>query len=244
VKNLAMVAGLMSFILIGASVAQAPAGQWLAIHSGNLCVTEGAIDKVAGGQLSVNVPKMRAYVNAWTSQAIEVHFTYLGPTSIESPLASGEMRRQFGLKLHAQDPCNLIYVMWRIDSESKLPKSKLPESKLVVSVKRNPDAHTSAGCGNHGYENIKPSSASEVPRLSPGDSHTLRAEIKTEELKVFVDNHEVWRGEVGSAAAALHGPVGIRSDNARLEFDLKTGEYEGVHPNFLRACQSGVANSD
>jgi hypothetical protein len=234
VKNLAMVAAPLSFILIGASVAQAPAGQWLAIKPGNLCVTEGAIDKVAGGHLSVNVPKMRAYVNAWTSQAIELHFTYIGPTSIESPLASGEMRRQFGLKLHAQDPCNLIYVMWRIG----------PESKLVVSVKRNPGAHTSAECGNHGYENIKPSSASEVPRLSPGESHTLRAEIKTEELKVFVDNHEVWRGEVGSAAAALHGPVGIRSDNARLEFDLKTGEYEGVHPNFLRACQSGVANSD
>jgi hypothetical protein len=249
VKNLAMVAGLISSILLGTGDAQAPTGGWLAINPGKLCVTEGTIDKTAGGHLSVNVPKMRAYINAWTSQAIEVRFTYLGPTSGELPLGSGEMRRQFGLKLHAQDPCNLIYVMWRIGPgskmpESKPPESKLPESKLVVSVKRNPGAHTSAECGNHGYENVKPSSVSEVPRLKPGESHTLRAEMKTEELKVFVDDHEAWRGDVGTDAASLHGPVGIRSDNAHLEFELQAGEYEGVHPNFLRACQSGAANSD
>ena len=37
----------------------------------------------------------------------------------------GELRRQFGLKLRAQDACNLVYVMWRIE----------PASKLVVSIK-------------------------------------------------------------------------------------------------------------
>ena len=233
-RNRTTVSILLSSLLLGVGFAQAPAGGWLPIDLGKLCVTEGAIDKAAGGHLSVNVPKMRAYINAWTAQAIEVRFTYLGPTSSESALGSGEMRRQFGLKLHAQDPCNLIYAMWRID----------PESTLVVSVKRNPGAHTSAECGNRGYENIKPSSASAVPRLRPSESHTLRAEIKKEELKIFVDNHEVWEGVVGSDAAGPQGPVGIRSDNARLEFDLKAGEYEGVHPNFLRACQSGAADSD
>lgn len=224
-------AAFCSATLVG--FAQAPVDGWASINSGNLCVTEGYIEKSAS-HLSVSVPKMRAYVNEWTSQAVEVRFTYRGPTGEGAALGSGEMRRQFGLKMHAQDPCNLIYAMWRID----------PESKLVVSVKRNPNAHTSAECSNHGYENIKPSSASAVPRLRPGDSHTLRAEMKKEELKIFVDNHEVWEGVVGKDAAALKGPVGIRSDNARLEFDLKAGKYEGAHPDSLRACQPGAANSD
>ena len=233
-KNLAIVSALVSSILLSVGVAQAPAGDWLSADLRNLCVTEGAINQANGEHLSVSVPKMRAYFNAWTSQAIEVRFTYLGPTSNESALGSGEMRRQFGLKLRAQDPCNLVYAMWRID----------PESKLVVSVKRNPDAHTSADCGNRGYENVKPSSATAVPRLRPGESHTLRAEMKKQELKVFVDNHEVWSGMMGEDAAALQGPVGIRSDNVRLEFDLTAGRYEGVHPNFLKACKTGAANSD
>jgi hypothetical protein len=171
---------------------------------------------------------MRAYVNAWTAQSIEARFHYLGPTSNEEALGSGEMRRQFGFKLRAQDPCSLVYAIWRIN----------PESKLVVSVKRNPSAHTSAECGNRGYENIKPRKSAPLPPLRSGDSHTLRAEMKKEDLRVFVDNREVWSGDVGADAAALAGRVGIRSDNARLEFDLKTGPYEGAHPNYWRACQT------
>src|SRR5271166_3172720 len=142
---------------------------------------------------------MRAYVNAHTSQSIEVRFTYRGPTQKEVGLGSGEARRQFGIKLRAHDPCNLVYAMWRID----------PESKLVVSVKRNPTQHTSAECSNHGYQNVKPRRASDVPHLRSGETHTLRAEMKKEELRVFVDDHEVWEGEVGPEAANLEGPVGI-----------------------------------
>jgi len=228
-KKLAIASGVLSFILLGTVLAAAPAGGWLTVSSGNLCVTEGAIEKAAGDRLSVNVPKMRAYVNAWTAQSMEVRFTYLGPTQKESALGSGQIRRQFGLKLRAQDPCNLVYAMWRID----------PESKLVVSVKRNPGAHTSAECGNRGYQNIKPRKASAVPRLRPGESHTLRAEMKEEELRVFVDNQKVWEGDVGLDAAGLEGPVGIRSDNVHLEFDIKAREYEGNHPNYVRACKNG-----
>lgn len=241
-KSRVVVSAISSFVLLGATFAQAPAEGWLNINRANLCVTEGAIANAAGSRLSINVPKMRAYVNTWTSQSIEMSFTYLGTTSDEKALASGEMRRQFGFKLQAQDPCNLVYAIWRID----------PESKLVVSVKRNPAAHTSAECGNGGYENIKPRKSADVPRLKSGDSHTFRAELKkagaakddlkNEDLRVFVDNHEVWEGDIGSDAAQLNGPVGIRSDNARLEFDLKAGKYEGIHPNYIRACQSG--NSD
>lgn len=215
------------FAILIPTFAQAPAG-WLAVSPANLCVTEGAIEKTASGRLAVNAPKMRAYVNAWTSQSVELRFNYLGGTSKESALGSGAIRRQFGLKLRAQDPCNLVYAMWRVD----------PEAKLVVSVKRNPNAHTSAECGNRGYENIKPRKASPVPRLRAGESHTLRAEMKKEELRVFVDDHEVWAGDVGADAASLVGQVGIRSDNARLAFDLKAGKYEGAHPNYLRTCRT------
>jgi hypothetical protein len=110
-----------------------------------LCVTEGTMEESPGGELIVSVPKMRAYANAFTSQLIEAHVTFSGSTGHEARLGSGELRRQFGLKLRAQDACNLVYAMWRIE----------PESKLVVSMKSNPGQHTSAECGNRGYRNIK-----------------------------------------------------------------------------------------
>lgn len=211
-------------ILLNLALAQSRSGEWFTISPGELCVTEGAIEKSAGDRMSFDVPKMRAYVMS-SEQSIEVRFRYLGATAKESALGSGQVRRQVGLKLRAQDACNLVYVMWRID----------PESKLVVSVKRNPSAHTSAECGNRGYTSIKPLKALPVPRLQPGESHTLRAEMKSEELRVFADNHEVWEGLIPEEAAALEGPVGIRSDNARLEFDLKVRAAQG-RP---WACKSG-----
>ncbi|HYM75250.1 MAG TPA: hypothetical protein VE377_04660 [Candidatus Dormibacteraeota bacterium] len=225
--------GLPLFVLFGAAHSQS-GGKKLVIGRDNLCVTEGAIDNAANARLSINVPKMRAYVNTWTSQNVEAHFTYLGPTAQESRLGSGQIRRQFGLKLRAQDPCNLVYAMWRIE----------PESKLVVSVKRNPSQHTSAECGNRGYQNIKPRHSSAVPMLRPGDSHTLRAEMRGDDLRVFADDTEVWEGTVAPDAAGLEGPVGMRSDNAHLELDLKVGEYVGVHPNYVITCKSGAEASE
>ncbi len=218
-------------LVLGTAFAQAPAGNWFRVRRGSLCVTEGTIAETAGDRLSVSVPKMRAYVNTWASQAIELRFTYNGSTQKKVALGSGEMRQQFGLKLRAQDACNLVYAMWRVE----------PESKLVVSVKRNPGAHTSAACGERGYENLTPRRAADLPRLRPGESHTLRAEMKKEELQVFVDDREVWAGEVGADAAKIEGPVGIRSDNAQLQFELKAGEYAGVHPNYVLGCKSEEA---
>jgi hypothetical protein len=90
------------------------------VSKANLCVTEGSIEEMPGERLSVNVSKMRAYVNAYTQPVAQLRFTYLGSTPNEAPLASGEMRRQLGLKLRAQDACNLVYAMWRIEPESKL----------------------------------------------------------------------------------------------------------------------------
>jgi hypothetical protein len=192
------------------------------------------INETAGNRLSVNVPKMRAYVNRWTAQAIEARFTYLGPTAVQVPLGSGEIRRQVGLKLRAQDGCNLVYAMWRFE----------PESKLVVSVKSNPSEHTSAECGTRGYRNIKAQKASPVPLLHPGERHTLRAEMNAAELAVFVDDTLVWEGNVGSEALALNGPVGIRSDNARLDLELRAREYDGVHPDYVLGCKSDAGEAE
>jgi hypothetical protein len=58
---------------------------------------------------------------------------------------------------------------------------------------------------------------------------------------VFADNHEVWQGDVGPDAAKLDGPVGIRSDNARLEFDFLAREPKGPHPDSVKACKAGAA---
>jgi hypothetical protein len=184
------------------------------VSRGDLCVTEGAIEEAPRDGLLVNVPKMRAYVNAITPQVVEARFTYLGATGNEARLGSGELRRQFGLKLRAGDACNLVYAMWRIE----------PESKLVVSVKSNPGEHSSAECGNRGYKNIKPRKSQPVPAPRSGETHVLRATMRGEEVNVFADNALVWEGSVGAEGGAFEGPVGIRSDNARLQIQLMAGE--------------------
>jgi hypothetical protein len=211
-----------------------PSINWLSVPQAKLCVTEGAIEQSSGNRMSVNVPKMRAFVTVASMQEIEAHFTYLGQTAGEKPLGSGEMRRQFGLKLRAQDACNLVYAMWRIE----------PESKLVVSVKSNPGQHTSAECGNRGYRNIKPVHSSPVPLLRPGAAHTLRAEMNGAEMRVYADNNLVWEGSVASEGGSFHGPVGIRSDNVRLDLELRVGQSSGAHPDYQLACRPGSGEGE
>jgi hypothetical protein len=144
------------------------------------------------------------------------------------------MRRQFGVKLRAQDACNLVYAMWRIE----------PESKLVVSVKSNPGEHTSSQCGNRGYQNIKPLRSTPVPTLSFGATHTLRAQMNGAEMKVFTDNSLVWEGSLGPDALSFDGPVGIRSDNARLQLDLMTGQSIKMQSGSSPGCRTGAEESE
>lgn len=213
------------------AVAQFPGARLTPVSRADLCVTEGAITENAG-HLSVAVPKMRAYVAARTPQSVEARFTYLGSTGNEARLGSGELRRQFGLKLLAEDGCNLVYAMWRIE----------PQSKLVVSVKSNPGQHSSSECGNRGYRNIKASRSRPVPILRQGDTHTLRAEMNGSEMRVFEDGQPVWQGSVGEDVLRFDGPVGIRSDNAKLEIDLRTAPpLRGLH---AATCRSGPEESD
>jgi hypothetical protein len=202
------------------------------IMRAQLCVTEGVLEDSPGGGVAVNVPKMRAYVNAFTPPAVEAQFTYLGSTGNEARLGSGELRRQFGLKLRAADACNLVYAMWRIE----------PESKLVVSVKANPGQHSSAECGNRGYRNIKPRHSVPVPVLRSGYRYALRAEMDGAEMKVFADNTLVWEGSVG--LLGFDGPVGIRSDNARLQIKLRAAKPMAEQAARAPGCRTGPGESE
>jgi hypothetical protein len=187
------------------------------INRAHLCITKGAIEEAGGSRMAINVPEMRAVVAYPTEQVAEARLTYLGPTSEDKPLGSGEIRRQFGLKLRAQNGCNLVYAMWRIE----------PQPGLVVSVKRNPGMSTHAECGTRGYHNIKPARASEVPRLKAGAEHALRAELTGSNLHILIDGKAVWEGDVGAEALAFNGPVGVRTDNGRFTFALRAVEAAG-----------------
>ena len=207
VGTMALLAALLMYPALGGSASGSGMRQ---ISRGELCVTEGEIEAPGSGQLRVDDSKMRAYTALKTDPVAELRFTYLGPTQEVSKLGSGTVRQQLGLKLRAQDACNLVYVMWRIS----------PESKLVASVKRNPGQRTSAECGNQGYRNIKPQRSIGVPTLSAGSSHLLRAELQQDNLRVFVDQTPVWQGPLGDDALSFNGPVGMRTDNVRLDFEF------------------------
>jgi hypothetical protein len=173
-------------------------------------VTEGALEARAKDSIRVDVPKMRMVVPGTEGASAELRFTYLGPTTERKTLASGQMREQLGLKLRAMDGCNVVYAMWRL----------APKPELVVSIKRNPHEHSSGDCGNRGYTNIRPRTHAAVPALKPGDSHVLRAELHERALRVLVDGAPVWEGELPAEAFTFNGPVGMRSDNVRADFQL------------------------
>jgi hypothetical protein len=175
----------------------------------DLNVTDGSI-ATSNGHLLVDVPEMRAILRVPRTRLIEVPFTYVGPTEGTSILADGKTRRQFGLKLNAQDACNTLYVMWRIS----------PKADLVVSIKHNPGMHSSLQCRDGGYSNLKATKWAALPELQSGWSHTLRAEIRNQDLQVSVDGGIVWEGNIPPEAMPLDGPAGLRSDNVRVKFDV------------------------
>ena len=179
-----------------------------------LHVTNGKITRTSDERLEVSTKEMRAVLNFATAQEARVNLTYLGPTKEVSKLGSGEVRSQFGLKLRAQDNCNLVYVMWHF----------APDKKIAVSVKRNPGESTHEQCLDHGYINKFQPRVSKQPKpVSPDQRHTLGASMRGSELKVTADDEIVWEGDLGKVALEFDGPVGLRSDNAHVVFDFFVG---------------------
>lgn len=186
---------------------------------GQLCVTKG--DAKLGGVVSE--PTTRAIALGTDGDAAALTFTYRGPTARTRELASGQLRKQLGLKLRAANGCNLVYVMWRTD-EGKAPV-------IDVSVKSNPGDRTHAECGAGGYTKVKPSRDARlglVPVLAAGDTHTLRAAIAGDQLRAWIDDKLVWQGTLPDAARDLVGPAGLRSDNLAYELVAFAAPHGGT----------------
>lgn len=177
-------------------------------------VSDGKIDKAAGDRLIVGSKEMRATLQkAGPSQKVTVNFTYLGPTNEVSHLGNGEVRHQFGVKLKAQDICNLVYVMWNFDTQ-----------KVAVSVKLNPGQRAHEECLDRGYiNNIKPRVSAAPPVVRVDQPHSLSADLKGQDLTVKADGRIVWQGMLVPVVLEFQGPVGLRSDNAHVVFDFLVG---------------------
>jgi hypothetical protein len=202
------------------------------IDRNELCVTNGTVSSLPGGRLAIGTPSARAVVRATmegaTDQVAEIRFRYMGPTQTSKPLASGELRRQIGLKLRAEDTCNLIYAMWHIE----------PDARVAVSVKRNVGMHTHEQCHAGGYVNFKAQRRVDLPPIRPGETHTLRAELHGDDLTVTADGQVAWQGAVGNELPPLIGPPGFRTDNARFEFEYYTDRPAKPLPRARRCATS------
>ena len=190
--------------------------QW--IGRSDLYVTNGAVKLRPDGSIAIDTPSSRAVARTVpgdaAEQTAEIRFRYLGATATQKPLASGELRRQIGLKLRAADSCNVVYVMWRI----------APASRIVVSVKRNVGLHRHAQCGAHGYVTVAPRPQRALPAIRAGDLHTLRAGLRGRKLTVRVDGRTVWQGVL--AHEPPKGPPGFRTDNSRVVLEYFAAGFE------------------
>ncbi len=188
-----------------------------------LCVTKG---RIAGGK--VTEPTVRAVAVGSAGDRASLAFKFHGDSDRTRALASGQERRQLGLKLRAENGCNLVYVMWRLDEPPK----------LEISVKRNPGARTHADCGANGYTKVKPAASHAPPALEPESSHTLRAAISGDELTAWIDDQVMWRGPLPESARELAGPAGVRSDNVAYDIVELAAPGQGAAGEHCRGEES------
>nr|HEX4314481.1 hypothetical protein [Kofleriaceae bacterium] len=193
-----------------------------------MCVTHGSMK-----QLHVAASSMRAFARGSSGDGGALEFTYTGPTKEVSHLASGDVREQLGLKLRAADGCNLVYVVWRFS----------PKPELVVQTKINPGMSTNVECGTSGYERVKPDRHASVSRPEPGSKHVLAATIDGDTLTATVDGQVAWTGQLPAAARALHGPLGVRTDNVEADVALVgTAAATGDDAGDDVRCRNGGAD--
>jgi hypothetical protein len=177
-------------------------------------VTSGKLDQGPDGTLEIRDSSVRAELQH-PANAVTLEFEYFGPTARAEPLASGELRRQIGLKLRAQDTCNVVYVMWHI----------APAPGIEVAVKHNPGLHDHPACGDRGYVFVKPERAVTVSAIQPDTWHSLSAQLRGQALEVSTDGVVAWQGTLPTTALAFDGPVGLRSDNGRFRLRFKTAPH-------------------
>jgi hypothetical protein len=198
-------------LVIALSCASAHGDESPRVDARQWCVTRGKVTPLPDGRGRIEEPKVRAVAPKSDGNDVEIRFDYDGPSGETARLGSGELRRQIGLKLRAENGCNLVYVMWRIE----------PRAELVVSVKRNPGKRTHRECGTRGYRNLKPwkGAAAVAAPMAPGTHHALHAILSGRTLRVWADKTLAWEGDVD--ADELHGPAGVRTDNGRFTVELR-----------------------
>jgi hypothetical protein len=178
--------------------------------SAPLAFTSGAATPDGSGGYVAD-GSIRATSEIYADEAV-LEFTYLGPSRVDVPLASGELRRQIGLKLRAADTCNVVYVTWHAS----------PTTSVAVSVKRNPGASTHEACGASGYLNLPARHPPVNVPMAIGVPHRLRAHLRGSELTVLADGRVAWVGSLPKEAFLFDGPVGVRTDNGRFVFRLRS----------------------
>jgi len=202
---------IASLICAALGAGSAGAAGLAPLKSRDLDVTTGTVTQ-RGASMRTDSAAMRAVHRDGGDHADTVRLTFRdrGPIANPRPLGSGIVFRQIGLKLRAQDPCNLVYVMWRAE----------PRRELEVSVKRNPGKRTSKQCGNSGYRKL-----AAIP-VAAGDHHTFRARSQRTgdgglRLTLSADGAQVYDEQLPAALTAnLDGPAGLRSDNGVYSFRL------------------------
>ena len=193
-------------LVLAACSSRAPAAPTVKVETvalDRMCVTHGVMK---GTQVAD--PTFRAVSTISGGDAAQLTFKMHDWPVETRALRSGEIRHQLGVKLRAADGCNLVYVMWRLDP---------PRPSLEVQVKRNPGAHTNGECGTHGYVRVHPDLRGKIPYASPGEQHTLQAELHGEDLTAWVDGKLAWHGTLPGDVKSLEGPAGVRSDNLAYE---------------------------
>lgn len=185
-----------------------------ALDPDNLIVTSGEITRVSATRFETSSGALRAQLAGDGPSVAELRFRFRGPTEQATPLASGEIRRQVGLKLRAQDGCNVVYAMWHIE----------PTRGLSISVKINPGEHESSACGDAGYRFLDAREEHEVQVIEADSQHSLRAGISGRDLQVYADGKLSWVGELPAEAFEFDGPAGLRSDNGVFDMEFRVGD--------------------
>lgn len=196
-----------------------PPSPWKPIGLNSLNVTQGKITAVApNATLATTDPAVRAVHLGGVHSSARVWFRYLGKSTSDKPLDSGEYRRQIGLKLRHKNQCNLVYVMWHIE----------PVSQIQVLIKRNPGQTTYNQCRSNGYKpvaNIPVAAAGSGPHwLAARTRRTATGDLALSVYADGVQHYGAKPGEILSAADTrdIEGPIGVRSDNGHFVFQLSS----------------------
>ncbi len=181
-----------------------------------LNVSSGEISETSSGVLKISSPNPRAVTRTGSPQHAVLRFRYLGPSEKTRRLASGLLRRQIGLKLEAEDSCNLIYIMYRIS----------PSPALSVQLKHNPGMHSHSQCGNKGYSSLLEKT---LPAINDNSLHEIAFERDGELLNITVDGAVKASLVLPPEALELHGAIGLRSDNGNFEVELFAGTLPDIN---------------